>query len=699
MTVQSYQAQPSPPSYESRPASAGEYKYKPIHYPTEIKIAQPSLVPHSVEESSVSGHKGQSVNYGTSSYKEPTYSLSDKYYQGAYEKLNSSPTPTSYSKPVQSSTIPKLNIAEYFPEVETAQSHSLPAATNYGHQSSYEAPSKATGYSENKKSYEGSSDSYKPQQEYVKPVTSYKPSVAIPYDPLPEKETSVNVYNVPSSNNAQKVASLNQDEYAYPSAGYVENEPSYPSVASYSPEKSYGKPSISNEEYSVTSHTATPYYQTGTEKESVPSYLYDGKQSYENIPSDGEVGNVALYYKVNPQPSYSKENKQQNYYASTENVYTKPEVATQSYDNTGYPHQASDVAVFYQVKNIPSSSSEGHQNNYGVAKSEEKSSSNYGATQVQAGETASYGAVGYQHASDDYSQSSQPASYPQSQYKGTAYDDKSIDSGNEYNYNPAKKVVSSQPAYYPATVESKPNPPSYSSGVGKVSKGNSNIGSEYSKTKTVAETSNYGSSSKYSSPSAASNGYTTKQGTPISTNSDGSLYGEKIVTVKVPSVNKAALLSKWGPTTTYSSTSDSLVDYSNAYDAAEGEAPSVSYSDASLYSTSTQQDNTSKNVQRIKAKKPASTSYDSTSSVSREYDSVVSSSYPQLSQGKLYSNVNSTEVKKSKYSNADSGYGQRYLERINKDKARNETLSPEVCVRAGLFRHPSDCQKFYEVSI
>lgn len=41
-------------------------------------------------------------------------------------------------------------------------------------------------------------------------------------------------------------------------------------------------------------------------------------------------------------------------------------------------------------------------------------------------------------------------------------------------------------------------------------------------------------------------------------------------------------------------------------------------------------------------------------------------------------------------------FGNRYLERVH-EKLGNETLvGPEVCVRAGLFRHPSDCQKFYE---
>lgn len=706
LTDSSYQAHPSPPSYENRPVSAGEYKYKPIHYPTEIKIAHPYLAPHSIEESSVNGHGSKSHHYSTSSYtpaaevgytpleiQRPTALKDDSLknvqsqLSNSYEKEPTYPT-TAYSKPIQSYTIPKLNIAEYFPEVELAKSPSPSAAKSYGHHLRYEVPSKSTECKEEKRTYEGSTDNYRPQEEYVKPLSSYKPNVAIPYDPMSEKVVPVSVYNVPNTNyNGQKIASLNQDRSSYTDypIGYAEKErPSYPSVSSYIPEKSNGKqqqaPAISNDEYSVTSHLATPYHQAETEKKTAPSLSNDGKQSY------GEVGNVALYYRVDPQPSYPQE---QSYYASTENVYTKPEGTTQSFDNTGYLNQDGNVAVFYQVKNIPSSSIEGYQNNYAIVKSSGgKSNPNYEVTEAQAGEIDSYDAARYQPASEDYSQSSQPEmkeSYSQS--KGaTTYDEKPIDSGIENKYNSAIKIViPSQPAYYPAPVESRP--PSYYSGAGKASKGNNYSGSEYTQIKTTTEP-----YSKYASPSAPSNGdkYTAKPVTPISS-SDGSRYGEKIVTVKVPSVNKAALLSKWGPSAT--STSDSSENYSNDY-AAESKDPSVSYSDVSL--SPTYQDNTSKNVQRINAKQPVSISYDGTPSVSQEYGSGVSSSYPQPSQGKLYSNVNSTVANKPKSSNADSGYGQRYLERINKDKARNETLSPDVCVRAGLFRHPSDCQKFYE---
>ena len=137
------------------------------------------------------------------------------------------------------------------------------------------------------------------------------------------------------------------------------------------------------------------------------------------------------------------------------------------------------------------------------------------------------------------------------------------------------------------------------------------------------------------------------------------------MTVKVPSTNKAAILDKW------TDSSSTIVEPATEYI-----KPATSPSP----------------IKRIKGHpKPKA---QGTSSVNNKSNS-------ELSKGTQYSGSTS-----SASSNAETGktldgskaispeFGQRYLEKIHSAQAlaKNETLGPEVCVRAGLFRHPSDCK-------
>ena len=671
-----------------------------------------------------------------------------------YENKKISSTPVTSYQPQQEYARPPSTYKPVEPPkpsgYDNKKTYVAPApVTSYQPQSEYvpstyksEEPPKASGY-ENKKISAAPAPviSYQPQQEYVKPPSTYKANTASQYAAeLP----AVQSYNRPASNynsgsaSSASYGSSNQEGltgYTQPSGGYVEQQKpsSYPSPATYNQDKSYSSStngaSKQQETYPKTTQKYTDdspvYYQVSkAEKEPRPisydnyekqqPYVQTEKPSsnYANNQPSGDVGNVALYYRVEQstlKPSYPKEGNQQYSYTTTEKIYKQPETTTsRNYANTGYPQNA-NVAVFYQEKPAPSKPIEekvqSTYDSYTPVKSDEKTaypSPSYGSSPsrteidepvryVQKEKDSSLSPLYYTPSTrpyspqveHDYSQSSLPkiTSYPQST-QGVTYD------AIENKYNSAPKDYS---------------PSAYPSESGKGNRGQS-AGSEYSKTKAVEPT-RYSSSSpnsnaKYSSSLGES---AVKQSAPISTSNDGSRYGDKIVTVKVPSVNKAALLNKWGSTTSSrpsaaypSDTSDiGSKDYSDYK--TDQVAPSTSYTDASL---SSNYDNTPKNTQRIKAKKP-STSH-AVSSADKAYGSTAStssSSYPQDSQDKSYSKLNSTVSNTApKKSTTDSGYGQRYLEKISIDKARNETLSPDVCVRAGLFRHPSDCQKFYEVS-
>lgn len=147
-------------------------------------------------------------------------------------------------------------------------------------------------------------------------------------------------------------------------------------------------------------------------------------------------------------------------------------------------------------------------------------------------------------------------------------------------------------------------------------------------------------------------------------------YGDKRVTVKVPSTNKAAILDKWATVSPVTETELALTEQKGS---------------TGDYKSSPRQ--------RIKGRLNVnSKNQQLTTSVAQPSVKLVDSSASSVS---LTLNKNDGKVSTG---SSGSEYGHRYLEKITvaQATAKNETLGPEVCVRAGLFRHPSDCQKFYE---
>lgn len=185
---------------------------------------------------------------------------------------------------------------------------------------------------------------------------------------------------------------------------------------------------------------------------------------------------------------------------------------------------------------------------------------------------------------------------------------------------------------------------------------------------------------------------------------DGANYGDKIVIVKVPSAAKPALLDKWSKTSTAVSSTDyssvTTDDYSPAIDSS---APSAT------------RGNSMGGNPRVKGKKAPRPSQPSKDYLEEKQQSNVQNPTSYSSSTATKQTQNATYDKPSKsassagysddhtgrtsQSTSGSNYSQRYLEKIpvNQSSAKNESLGPEVCVRAGLFRHPMDCQKFYEV--
>lgn len=165
-------------------------------------------------------------------------------------------------------------------------------------------------------------------------------------------------------------------------------------------------------------------------------------------------------------------------------------------------------------------------------------------------------------------------------------------------------------------------------------------------------------------------------------------YGDKRVTVKVPSTNKAAILEKWAQTS--SSATNTKPDPLEAKRPAGGNGSSSNATPAKSQSSTKRV--TSNNRQQIKNRITAKPKYqDMTpdtvqSNVELSATDAVKSSSGKKSSDNGLGGLNGSE------------YGNRYLEKITvaQATARNETLGSEVCVRAGLFRHPHDCQKFYE---
>lgn len=181
-------------------------------------------------------------------------------------------------------------------------------------------------------------------------------------------------------------------------------------------------------------------------------------------------------------------------------------------------------------------------------------------------------------------------------------------------------------------------------------------------------------------------------------------YGDKIVIVKVPSALKPALLEKWSHTP--------LVSASPSYPSATHDAKALAAANIPTDTYSISNNSKNRNA-RIKGKTPTSSGDASKSqSASGDYATADKSKPQPLSELQPKFNnytSNKEHAPKSKYPGAttdsssktatepSAGYGQRYLQKLYNDKAGNGTLGPEVCVRAGLFRHPADCQKFYEV--
>ncbi|XP_057372693.1 uncharacterized protein LOC130693540 [Daphnia carinata] len=179
--------------------------------------------------------------------------------------------------------------------------------------------------------------------------------------------------------------------------------------------------------------------------------------------------------------------------------------------------------------------------------------------------------------------------------------------------------------------------------------------------------------------------YRDKVSSPPTTDEVNTSYSDKKITVKVPSTNKAAILEKW--TTASSSAFNTKTDSVGANRPAVG---SESYAHAaSVKPQSSVKDLKLNNRQGIKNRVNVKTENQRITVQSNGETSastaITSSSGKKISSDGLGA---ITEIE----------YGNRYLEKITiaQATARNETLGSEVCVRAGLFRHPSDCQKFYE---
>ncbi len=193
-------------------------------------------------------------------------------------------------------------------------------------------------------------------------------------------------------------------------------------------------------------------------------------------------------------------------------------------------------------------------------------------------------------------------------------------------------------------------------------------------------------------------------------NKAGPAFGDKIVIVKVPSAAKPALLNKWSNYPVSLSPSDT-------YQSRDSDKPATG-----AIATSETLSSGIKSNSRIQSKRPTSSSKTSSGSASltpvvklddyrpvshsksTQYESSVidGPTYPISSEEGSSSSAgysSGTQSVSGEKQTTNAGYGQRYLEKVRKDQAsaRNETLGPEVCVRAGLFRHPADCQKFYEV--
>lgn len=162
-------------------------------------------------------------------------------------------------------------------------------------------------------------------------------------------------------------------------------------------------------------------------------------------------------------------------------------------------------------------------------------------------------------------------------------------------------------------------------------------------------------------------------------------YGDKRVTVKVPSTNKAAILEKW--------TTASLSAINTKPNSVEVNRLAVG-GESSLHTTPAKPQPSVKdlklnNKQWIKNRvnaKPENQGLTAQSNVETSATTAIPSSSWKKNSNDGLGGITGTE------------YGHRYLEKITvaQATARNETLGSEVCVRAGLFRHPSDCQKFYE---
>lgn len=161
-------------------------------------------------------------------------------------------------------------------------------------------------------------------------------------------------------------------------------------------------------------------------------------------------------------------------------------------------------------------------------------------------------------------------------------------------------------------------------------------------------------------------------------------YGDKKVNVKVPSTNKASLLDKWVTVPSQTSYEQTIVPKIDSHQSSEN-PPSTS-TEGGL--------NSNKNLKLkgrliVRPKNPSlSSEVESTRfvTISHSTSSLQNASNNNNSKGQVTNQI------------ASSQYGKKYLERITvaHATANNITLGPEVCVRAGLFRHPSDCQKFYE---
>jgi hypothetical protein len=150
--------------------------------------------------------------------------------------------------------------------------------------------------------------------------------------------------------------------------------------------------------------------------------------------------------------------------------------------------------------------------------------------------------------------------------------------------------------------------------------------------------------------------------TKATTADAGPVHGDKIVVVKVPSSTKSALIDKYATRPS----GHKRIDGSKHRGSSSGASGSDSYSGSKPKAPA--------RIQSSYSDKAATSTADAsgTKSPTPSYDT---SKKPESSYG------------------GKSGYGSKYLERVH---GRNDTLGPEVCVRAGLFRHPADCQKFYE---